>query len=239
MNKLVNNIERRMKRMGLTQKALALKAGLNETAVRDILKGRSRDPQLSTLRALGRILGCTVEELYKGNAGRAGYGVADRQQPWPANAGGKAKNVDEDDAPDSLFVEELDITAAGSPSALLDGRARKVAGTWQMPDDVFGKRFPGNQRELFLVKVEGDAMVPDFMPGDRVMINTADVMPSPSGVFLVWDGAGLILRRCEIKPNTKPLRITLRARNPDYGAHEVSLKEVTVCGRVVGRWHRV
>jgi transcriptional regulator with XRE-family HTH domain len=238
MSKLVHNIERRMKRMGLTQKSLAIKAGLNETAVRDILKGRSKDPQLSTLRALGRILGCTVEDLYKGNAGRAGYGLADRKQPWPANASGKAKAIAEEDAPDILFVEELDISAASGPQALLDGRARRVAGTWQVPADALDKK-AGDYRRLFIVKVSGDAMAPDILSGDRVMVDTGDLMPSPSGVFLLWDGAGFILRRCEIKPNTKPLRITLRARNNDYGAYEVALKEVTVCGRIIGRWHKI
>ncbi len=68
MSKLVINLEKRMRDMGLTQKGLALKAGLNETAVRDILQGRSRDPQLSTLRALSRVLRCGVEDLFQDNA---------------------------------------------------------------------------------------------------------------------------------------------------------------------------
>lgn len=229
MSKLVNNIEKRMKRMGLTQKALALKAGLNETAVRDILKGRSKDPQLSTLRALSRILLCSVEELYT-NKKSAPYGVSDRA---PGN------DDEADDTSDTLFVEELDLVGAGGPNTITDGRARRVAGAWQMPNDVMEARFTGNNRDLAIVRVEGDAMAPDFLSGDRVMINTADVMPSPSGVFMLWDGAGFILRRCEIKPNVKPLRLSMRARNADYGVHEMNLREVKICGRVVGRWQKI
>lgn len=59
-------LRRRMIKAGYNQKGLARAAGLNETAVRDILKGRSRNPRSDTLEALGRVLGCTIDAL-RGN----------------------------------------------------------------------------------------------------------------------------------------------------------------------------
>ena len=56
-------LRRRMVAGGFNQKSLARHAGLNETAVRDILKGRSRSPRIDTLEALSRALSCTVQEL--------------------------------------------------------------------------------------------------------------------------------------------------------------------------------
>ncbi|MDH3233689.1 MAG: XRE family transcriptional regulator [Alphaproteobacteria bacterium] len=41
--------------------------GLRREAIRDILKGRSRNPRADTLEALGRILGCTIDALRGGN----------------------------------------------------------------------------------------------------------------------------------------------------------------------------
>ena len=38
-------------------------AGLNETAIRDILKGRSRSPGVVTLEVLARMLNCTISQL--------------------------------------------------------------------------------------------------------------------------------------------------------------------------------
>jgi len=60
---LQTELRRRMVAQGSNQKSLARKAGLNETAVRDILKGRSRSPRIDTLEALARALSCTVHEL--------------------------------------------------------------------------------------------------------------------------------------------------------------------------------
>ena len=57
----------RLKRLrtaaGLTQQALATKAGLSMSAVIHIEKGRIPDPRGSTLKALAGALGVTVDEL--------------------------------------------------------------------------------------------------------------------------------------------------------------------------------
>jgi len=60
---LQSELRRRMVGLDFNQKSLARAAGLNETAVRDILKGRSRNPRIDTLDALARTLGCSVPEL--------------------------------------------------------------------------------------------------------------------------------------------------------------------------------
>ena len=59
-------LRRRMTECGFNQKSLARTAGLNETAVRDILKGRSRSPRIDTLEALARVLDCSVIHLTGG-----------------------------------------------------------------------------------------------------------------------------------------------------------------------------
>lgn len=53
----------RMVASGHNQKSLARAAKLNETAVRDILKARSKNPRVDTLQAITTVLGCTVNDL--------------------------------------------------------------------------------------------------------------------------------------------------------------------------------
>jgi transcriptional regulator with XRE-family HTH domain len=60
---LARAIEARMAAAGLTQKRLALLAGLNETYVRDILRGKSRNPKHEQLAKLATALGCRVQDL--------------------------------------------------------------------------------------------------------------------------------------------------------------------------------
>ena len=56
-------LELRIDAAGLNPYSVSMAAGLGPTAVRDILSSRSRKPRRQTLRRIGEVLGCTVDEL--------------------------------------------------------------------------------------------------------------------------------------------------------------------------------
>jgi transcriptional regulator with XRE-family HTH domain len=60
---IARNVRARMAKMGIGQKALALKAGLNATYVRDILQGKSANPRQGHLAKLAGALGCRSADL--------------------------------------------------------------------------------------------------------------------------------------------------------------------------------
>jgi transcriptional regulator with XRE-family HTH domain len=60
---LPEEIARRMMAKGLNAKRLSVAAGLNESYVRDILRGRSKHPRTDTLAKLATALRCAVTEL--------------------------------------------------------------------------------------------------------------------------------------------------------------------------------
>jgi len=60
---IAQELRRRMEERGFKQKALAIAADLNETYVRDILKGKSKNPEASKLARLAEALGCTSDQL--------------------------------------------------------------------------------------------------------------------------------------------------------------------------------
>ncbi|MFN7038177.1 MAG: helix-turn-helix domain-containing protein [Alphaproteobacteria bacterium] len=64
---LQENLKRLMQEKGYNMKSLSLAAGLNETAVRDILKSRVASPTYATLNRLAKILKCSVEDLTSKN----------------------------------------------------------------------------------------------------------------------------------------------------------------------------
>jgi transcriptional regulator with XRE-family HTH domain len=55
----LRNLHLLMEQRGLNPRSLSLKAGLNATAVRDMLDGRSRFPRYDTIQALSEALGTT------------------------------------------------------------------------------------------------------------------------------------------------------------------------------------
>lgn len=59
----VRNLRSIMDAQGLNPRSLSLKAGLNATAVRDMLEGRSKFPRYDTAKALAEALGTTPASL--------------------------------------------------------------------------------------------------------------------------------------------------------------------------------
>ncbi len=57
------NIERLLEEKGMTKSALREAAGLNQSAIHDILTGRSRSPRLETVVAIARALGVSPVDL--------------------------------------------------------------------------------------------------------------------------------------------------------------------------------
>jgi Peptidase S24-like len=66
---LSSRLERAMREAGYNPRSLSLAASLGMTAVRDILDGRIISPRYSTLHALARVLGISVEYLVHGDIG--------------------------------------------------------------------------------------------------------------------------------------------------------------------------
>jgi transcriptional regulator with XRE-family HTH domain len=63
LTRLQEQIDARRKQMGLSMRELSLKAGLNETAIKAIMGGRSVSPRGATLQAIARALNTTVQDL--------------------------------------------------------------------------------------------------------------------------------------------------------------------------------
>jgi len=63
----LRNLRMLMEQRGLNPRSLSLKAGLNATAVRDMLDGRSRFPRYDTIQAMSEVLD-TTPALLMGDA---------------------------------------------------------------------------------------------------------------------------------------------------------------------------
>lgn len=110
-----------------------------------------------------------------------------------------------------------------------------VLNEWALPKQLLANQV-GSDSTMRIIQVMGDSMQPEFNPGDRVMVNTADRIPSPPGVFVLWDGFGLIIKRCEMVPHSNPARVILSSANSNYATYEMESKELDIQGRVIGKW---
>jgi len=77
------------------------------------------------------------------------------------------------------------------------------------------------------------------VPGEKVMADVGDRSPSPPGIFVLWDGLGIVLKRVEYIPFSDPPTVRISSDNQRYEPYERTLEEAHILARVIGRWGRM
>ncbi|KAB8122496.1 helix-turn-helix domain-containing protein [Komagataeibacter medellinensis] len=309
-------IERRMAQLNLNKKRLAELAGLNETYVHDILRGKSRNPGGDRLEKVAAVLGCTASDLLRAPASgsgpgtaagrlkalreRAGYtvrgiardlGMGDRFSSYAFYENKLKKDfipvdlvrrlvsllTDRGDPPiaasevwalsgivpgatdlnesisraeratmppiddGAITVHEYDISPQAGAGAIVDhtacgdGEAHPTLESWRIPRNFIRNYLP-DTGGLAIIRVTGNSMEPEFSAGDRVLVDTGHRIPSPDGVYVLWNGMGVVIKQLMLVPNSRPPRIRIISVNPTYPVDEVDASDLVINGRVVGKW---
>lgn len=141
-----------------------------------------------------------------------------------------------------FVIEELDVRAKGGagaaqPDLVTDGdeSGHPVLARWRIPGSYMHAN-SANPSAVRIIRVSGDSMEPDYPANDRVMVDTSHRVPSPDGVYVLWDGYGLIIKRLELIYGSSPPRVRISSANPAYSSYEVAVSDVLINGRVVGKW---
>ena len=150
-----------------------------------------------------------------------------------ALAGVDARGTAESEA-NMLRIDELDVRA-GTGAGLV-GITERVVAEWQVPSGIVRGYSTAPAAELRIITVIGDSMEPTLLPGQRVLVDTGDRMPSPPGIFVVWDGLGLVVKRVQLLAHSEPPRVKIASDNTKYDAYERTLDEAYIHGRVIGQW---
>lgn len=193
-----------MKDRGFNQRSLAVAAKLNETAVRDILIGRSRSPRYATLAALASVLKCTVAEL-------AGEAPPDQAQTRPR----ELSNAFPVTSP-TIGARDVEVlgVAVGGPSGQGDFSFNgTVIEHVRRPPGLLDK--PG----LFAIYVIGDSMSPRFDEGELIFIDEARQPAIGDDVVIELHGSDGQPGPCYVKRLVRrsASTITLQQFNPPDG----------------------
>lgn len=111
-----------------------------------------------------------------------------------------------------------------------------VVDSWKLPADIARRVTDTPVDHLKIIKVIGDSMAPKYLPGDRVMVDLQQKMPSPPGEFVIWDGDNLVLKFAERVPNTDPAQIKLSSYHELIETYTRVEGEAYIQGRVIGKW---
>lgn len=223
-SRLLREIDRRIAILNLDPATTSRKAGLNDSYIRDLGRKDTKEPRRSALIKIAKVLGCTVEDLLGEPPSRGAV-------PYKK---------------DTVSIYELDVhVAAGMSSSddvsqLMEAHEEgAVVGTHIYPADSFREAYGLNPGRIRIIPVRGTSMEPELWSGQRVMVDIQDKTPSPPGVFVLWDGLGLVLKYVEVIHNSEPLRVRISSSHPAFQPYERMVDEAHINGRVVGVWKRL
>ncbi len=213
---LVRELQRCMTRAKLSQKRLALIAGLNETAVRDIVTGRSRHPRHDTLQKLANALDCTVSDLIDERTGTA------------------ARTGDDPEA--FLIISRFDPENEQSSASLTNPANDASEVAFQASWLTRLTTTPVNQ--LAMLAMEGDAMEPTIHAGDSLLIDLSQWSPGSDGIYVMRHDGGILVKRLSVDPLRR--LVAIASDNDAYPYLEpVALSKLDLIGRVIWVGRRV
>lgn len=129
-------------------------------------------------------------------------------------------------------IPEIDVRASAGHGSNHDDLI-ETKDVWLFPDPVIRHEFRARPEDLSILTIAGDSMEPLLSSGDRILIDKSQTVPVPPGIFVVWDGGGLVAKRIEHIPNTDPPKLRLNSINSNYSDYECLEDEVRIIGRVI------
>ena len=118
--------------------------------------------------------------------------------------------------------------------------SKRIKDNWQIPEDYLNE-INVQSKNVYIVEALGDSMYPTVGSGDKVIVDASAKgrQPSPDGVFAIWDGLGIAIKRIELIPNSIPTTLRIISDNPKHGSYERSADNCKIRGRAVGVIKRI
>jgi phage repressor protein C with HTH and peptisase S24 domain len=191
-----------------------------------------------------RKFGTTAAHLLTGNGKPTGLTTYDPDRIDRLGAeerNDKHQGVEQDSAD---RIDEIDVTAGlgGGGLTIIEQNGEfsgeVVRDFWRLPPWVLN-RFNAQAGNIKAFPSQGDSMEPTIEDGDVVFADIRHRVPSPPGIYVLADEfGGVVVKRLEVTSRPRDEIVTVRviSDNPRHAAKELTLDEITILGRYVGRF---
>ena len=208
-NPIGQRLKAQMQQCGISSSELAKRADVKTSFIYDVISGKSANPSPVKLARMADSLGVDLGTL----VGSPGHFHAPGS---PIDHVAIARiTVQFSTRSDKIVLEE------------------KTAEPHYFKTAWIRDRIGSRPCDLKMLYVHGDGMEPTICAGDLLMIDSSQKVPSPPGIFILFDGLGLVTKRLEYTPHNTPPKLRITSDNPQYPAYERSLDETYIIGRVV------
>lgn len=240
MDIIGSRLKQRREEKGHSQETLAAAAGVSQSTISAIEDGTTKEPR--TLPKIARALGTPVEfftdeeysspvqEIHESESQPQGEKIRQHSSPTIPLENTK-EHLSEVVEIDARGVAVKGVTGESSMTHVAVAR-------WLLPSDFMRFELRTNPDRTIMVEILGDAMSPDFNPGDRAFIDTSQRNPAHSGLFAIEMDGATIVRRLELIPDTNPKQVRIKPKNIEHSTFVRALSELHIVGLVAGRFHR-
>lgn len=194
-----------MKKRDIASAELARRAGVLTSFLYDIISGKSANPSTVKLARVADALGVNLTYLVGGTDSSA-------------------------EAP--LHKDYVGVAHLGVVSGSVITREDEQA-PCHFRKQWLQERFGATAGALRVLRIDGDSMQPTLCHQDMVLVDTGKTTPTPPGIFVLFDGMGLLVKRLDYVQTQHTPRIRIMSDNPRYTAYERDIADTSIIGRVV------
>ncbi len=217
---IVANLKKFMHHRRITSRELAKRSQVKPSFIYDILNGKSANPSSIKLARVAQSLGVSLSQLVEPGDTPSVSTESPSTLPHIRNIEGGF-----------IFPDYIDITQTAkgmitirkTPKDHVIGYAQR----W------FARQFGTDGQNIVQAKISGDSMHPTLQHNDTILIDTSQTIPSPPGLFVLFDGMGLIAKRIEYVKKETGDYVRITSDNSLYGHHEKPLDDIEIIGRIV------
>jgi len=210
-NSIGSRLKYEMRKQGLTSTELARRSEVKTSFIYDVISGKSANPSTVKLARVADSLGISLAYL-------AGY-----ESSATAGLSG-IKNQPTD------YISVPSLSAEGTK---LSSSLRIEGETYQFRKSWISKQLSARPEDVRLTVMRGDSMEPTLHHNDMVLVDTSKTMPSPPGIFILYDGFGLVAKRLELMGDHQPSSVRVISDNTKYSTYECALDDIRIVGRVI------
>lgn len=210
--------------------------GWQASRVYELFSGKTKAIPLDKIAQASSLLGVSLDSMINFNSGLSNqirYLSSEEANLHNFYAQESIPEID-------IYDKDEDENPAALKEIVYDYNGNNLAnktirGTWKMPAD-FLTELKVQKSDVYIIEAVGDSMEPTISSGDKLIIDASakGKKPSPAGVFAIWDGVGISVKRIELLPNTEPQLLKISSDNPKHSSYERQITECCLIGRVAG-----
>lgn len=209
-----------MAERGLSATQLAKNADVKPSFIYDVIHGKSTNPSVVKLSQIAAAMEVDIASLLM------------EEQPVTASSH-RPRKLQLDTERNDNYVTISSILVEASMGGGTIVTSEEQGKPYYFRQEWIRDRLGVTHDDLRMIFVRGDSMEPTLCAGDMILIDITKKSPTPPGIFVLFDGFGLVAKRLEFISNTTPPAIRIISDNAQYSAYERTIDELHIIGRVV------